>query len=54
MKIYIIVAKREKKEREPEVFMSNDFCNRAAAAAAGRSPLGDLVHAIPPVLLNHL
>ncbi len=61
MKIYITDAKKEKKERSQRAmkatqgFMSNDFsswCNRAAAA--GKSPLGDLLHAFPPVLLNHL
>lgn len=61
MKIYIIVTKRKKKERSWRVvkgtqgFVSNDFsswCNRAAAA--GQSPLGDLLHAFPPVLLNDL
>lgn len=61
MKIYIIVAKRERKERTQRGvkgtsgFMSNDFlswCNRAAAA--GHFPLGDLLHAFPPVLLNDL
>lgn len=61
MKIDIIVAKREKEERSRRAvkgtwgFMSNDFsswCNRAAAA--GQSPLGDLWHAFPPVLLNNL
>lgn len=60
MKIYVIVAKKEKKERRRRAvkgtqgFMSNDFSSlRNRAAAAGQSPLGDLLHAFPPVLLNH-